>query len=111
MNKPMYDKPYEVKPNTGSLRKSEIKKRAESPDYYGSFKLDLNGLEVKGNIVEFKLSGWKSVDKSGKSYLSLKLNNYTPEAEQETSRYKLIPASEYAKGNSQHKEQDDDIPF
>jgi uncharacterized protein (DUF736 family) len=103
MNKPMYDKPYEVKPNTGSLRKSEIKKRQESPDYYGSFKLDLNGLEVKGNIVEFKLSGWKSVDKSGKSYLSLKLNNYKPEEDQ-APQYKAQPAT-------QHQEQDDDIPF
>ena len=103
MNKPMYDKPYEVKPNTGSLRKSEIKKRQESPDYYGSFKLDLNGLEVKGNIVEFKLSGWKSVDKSGKSYLSLKLNNYKPEEEQ-APQYKAQQATP-------HQEQDDDVPF
>jgi len=96
-DKSKYDKPYEVKPNTGSLRKSEVKKTQESPDYYGSFKLDLKSLEVVGNTVEFKLSGWKSVDKSGKSYLSLKLNNWKPDQEQAPQ--------------PQAQEQDDDIPF
>lgn len=107
-DKRKYDKPYEVKPNTGSLRKSETKNTQESPDYYGSFKLDLKSVEVVGNTVEFKLSGWKSVDKAGRSYLSLKLNNWKPEQE---SKYNLIPAQEYAKQNSQQKEQDDDVPF
>jgi hypothetical protein len=101
MNKPVYNKPYEVKPNSGSLRKTEIKKRQESPDYFGSFKLDLNGLEVKGNIVEFKLSGWKSVDASGKSFLSLKLNNYKADEEQASQQRKA----------PQPEEQDDDHPF
>jgi len=101
-DKAKYDKPYEVKPNTGSLRKSETKKTQESPDYYGSFKLDLNSLEVIGNTVEFKLSGWKSVDKSGKSYLSLKLNNWKPDQEQSPKTNNVQP---------QHQEQDDDVPF
>jgi hypothetical protein len=100
MNKPMYDKPYEVKPNTGALRKSETKKTAESPDYYGSFKLDLKSVEIVGNTVEFKLSGWKSVDKSGKSYLSLKANLWKPEQEQAPQRQQ-----------PQQEEYNDDHPF
>ena len=99
MSKPVYNKPYEVKPDTGSLRKSETKNTAESPDYYGSFKLNLNSVEAVNGVVEFKLSGWKSVDASGKSYLSLKLNNWKPNQ---------APAPQ---SQPQHKEQDDDIPF
>ena len=101
-DKPKYDKPYEVKPNTGSLRKTDVKKTQESPDYYGSFKLDLNSLEVVNGMIEFKLSGWKSVDKSGKSYLSLKLNNWKPDQEQ---------APKAPQAQPQFPEQDDDIPF
>ena len=101
-NTPKYDKPYEVKPDTGSLRKTEVKKRAESPDYFGSFKLNLDSVKVVNNEIEFKISGWKSVDKAGKSYLSLKLNNYTPEQEQSPKTNNVQP---------QHQEQDDDIPF
>jgi hypothetical protein len=99
-DKSKYDKPYEVKPDTGSLRKTEVKKRAESPDYFGSFKLNLDSVKVVNNEIEFKISGWKSVDKAGKSYLSLKLNNYTGQEAQEPRQQA-----------PQHKEQDDDIPF
>lgn len=99
-DKSKYDKPYEVKPDTGSLRKTEVKKRAESPDYFGSFKLNLDSVKVVNNEIEFKISGWKSVDKAGKSYLSLKLNNYTGQEAQEPKQQA-----------PQHKEQDDDIPF
>jgi hypothetical protein len=99
-NTPKYDKPYEVKPDTGSLRKTEVKKRAESPDYFGSFKLNLDSVKIVNNEIEFKISGWKSVDKSGKSFLSLKLNNYTAQEGQEP-QYKA----------PQQKEQDDDVPF
>lgn len=101
-NKPSYDKPYEVKPNTGSLRKSEMKKTQESPDYYGSFKLDLKSVEIVDNTVEFKLSGWKSVDKSGRSYLSLKANLWKPEQEQ---------APQAPRQQPRYEEQDDDHPF
>ena len=99
-NTPKYDKPYEVKPDTGSLRKTEVKKRTESPDYFGSFKLNLSSVKVVNNEVEFKISGWKSVDKSGKSYLSLRLNNYTGQEAQEPKQQ-----------TPQTQEQDDDIPF
>jgi hypothetical protein len=100
MNKPQYDKPYEVKPNTGSLRKSEVKNTQESPDYYGSFKLDLKSVEAVNGVIEFKLSGWKSVDRAGKSYLSLKLNNWKPD--QATKPQVQQPKFE---------EQDDDLQF
>jgi len=102
-NTPKYDKPYEVKPDTGSLRKTEVKKRAESPDYFGSFKLNLNSVKVVNNEIEFKISGWKSVDKAGKSYLSLKLNNYTAQEGQEPQQK--------AQQTPKQEEQDDDVPF
>jgi uncharacterized protein (DUF736 family) len=73
-----YDKPYEVAANTGSIRPSKTKSNPKSPDYFGSFKLNLRGLNIVDDTVEFKLSGWKQVDKSGNTYLSLKLNDYKP---------------------------------
>jgi single-stranded DNA-binding protein len=103
-DKPKYDTPFEVKPNSGSLRKSEKKIKQESPDYYGSFKLDLRTVEVVGNSVEFKLSGWKSVDKRGQSFLSLKVNTWKPEQDQ-------APQQSQQSQQSQYPEQDDDIPF
>jgi len=106
MNKPFtkktYDTPYEVKPNSGSLRKSDKKVKAESPDYYGSFKLDLRTVEVVGSTVEFKLSGWKSVDTRGNSFLSLKVNTWKPEDAQ-------VPQA--PQQQSQYPEQDDEHPF
>lgn len=96
-----YNKPYEIKPNTGSIRASKTKSHPKAPDYYGSFKVDLRGLNVVDNCVEFKLSGWKELDKSGNQYLSLKVNNYTPTAQG------LPPAMP----TPQHDDQDDDIPF
>ena len=98
--KPKYDKPYEVKPNSGSLRKTLTKKNNDSPDYYGSFKLDLSTLEVDGKYVEFKLSGWKSVDSKGQSFLSLKVNLWKPEQEQPRQEFKSESAGD-----------DDDHPF
>lgn len=100
--KPKYDKPYEVKPNSGSLRKTLTKKNNDSPDYYGSFKLDLSTLEVDGKYVEFKLSGWKSVDTKGQSFLSLKVNLWKPEQEQEQPRQAA---------KAEPEGDDDDIPF
>jgi hypothetical protein len=92
---PTYDKPYEVKPNTGSIRATQSKRVPESPDYFGSFKLDMRSVEVVNNIAEFKLSGWKAVDKSGKTYLIIKLNDYKGEDSNQR----------------QVKEDDSDIPF
>ena len=74
-----YDKPYEVKPNSGSIRPTKTQQNPKSPDYFGSFKLDMRSVEIVNNCVEFKLSGWKQVDKSGNTYLSLKLNEYKGE--------------------------------
>jgi len=94
-----YDKPYEIKPNTGSVRPSKTKTHPKAPDYYGSFKVDLRGLNIVDNTVEFKLSGWKETDKSGNTYLSLKLNDYKPTNQ---------PTGEVRKQDDQ---MDDDIPF
>lgn len=98
MNKPVYEKPFELRPDTGSLRKSDSKYNQESPDYFGSFRLALSSVQIVDGEVEFKLSGWKSVDRSGKSYLSLKLNNWKDTAK----------AADQPKTT---EEQNDDFPF
>jgi uncharacterized protein (DUF736 family) len=94
-----YDKPYEVPANSGSIRPSKTKINPKAPDYFGNFKLSLRGLNIVDDVVEFKLSGWKQVDKSGNTYLSLKLNDYKP-TNQPTNEVRV-----------KDDMPDDDIPF
>ena len=56
----------------------------------------MRSVEIVNNCVEFKLSGWKQVDKSGNTYLSLKLNEYK---------------GEQSVGQRSNDQDDSDIPF
>jgi hypothetical protein len=87
------------KPNTGSLFKINVKSNENSPDMKGDIFIDTKTLDIDSDgMAVVKLSGWKSVSKtSGKSYLSLKVDQWVP-----TSVPKFQPKQE---------EQDDDIPF
>ena len=91
-----YDKPFELRDNSGSLFASKTKTSQASADYWGEFKLDIRTVDVVDNIATFKLSGWKKKGASGNTFLSLAVNNWKPDSQQSK------PKSE---------EFEDDIPF
>lgn len=76
-----YDKPYELKDNSGNLFASKTKTNPAQADYWGEFKLDLRTVEIVDNVVTFKLSGWKKKGNSGSTFLSLAVNNWKPDSE------------------------------
>lgn len=72
-------KPY---PDGGNLRATLTKKGAKSPDYWGSIAVnlkDMTKIEVVDGLHVIKLSGWKKVDNSGKTYLSIAVDRFIPE--------------------------------
>jgi hypothetical protein len=85
------------KPNTGSMFKATVKTTEGSPDMRGDLLIDTRSLDIgEDGMALVKISGWKSTSKtSGKSYLSLKVDQWKPK--------------EFAK--PQPKEIDDDIDF
>lgn len=70
-----YDKPFEVRPNTGSLFAKDIKKTPESPDYTGSLKIDVRSLNVVDGIAEVTVFGRKKESKNGNRFLALSITN------------------------------------
>ena len=93
-------KTFKPFPDGGNLRASLTKKGAKSPDYWGSIAInlkDMTNIHVVDGLHVVKLSGWKKADNSGKTYLSIAVDRYVPEA---------APAPE-----RQSPAQDDDIPF
>lgn len=64
------------KPNSGALFSSKVKKTPKAPDYFGNFLLDLRTMKIEDNMVQFKLSGWKSISRAGTTYLELKVDTY-----------------------------------
>jgi hypothetical protein len=70
-----YDKPFEVRPNTGSLFAKDIKKTPESPDYMGTLKIDVRSLNVVNGIADVTLFGRKKETKNGSMFLSLSIAN------------------------------------
>ena len=93
----MEKKEWEIKPNTGTLNASKVKKSSDSPDYFGEFKIDLSTVEIENNQATFKLSGWKKQSRSGGTYLSLAVNIWKPDGQQTKSKAVEM--------------EDDDIPF
>lgn len=69
----MDDKKY---PNSGALFATKVKKTPKQPDYYGSFLLDLRTMKIEDNMVQFKLSGWKRIAKSGSTFLAISVDTY-----------------------------------
>lgn len=93
-------KPY---PDSGNLRASSTKKSAKSPDYWGSIAInlkDMTKIEVIDGLHVIKLSGWKKVDSSGKTYLSIAVDRFVPEQ-----------SSSAPQRQSQPQDDDSDIPF
>lgn len=94
-----YDKPYEPKPNTGSLFANKEKTKPTSPDYRGDILVSVSDLEVVNGVAKIKLSGWKKTSASGLVYLSLSVDTFKPQSKPEAK-----PAASVAA-------MDDDIPF
>jgi len=94
-----YDKPYEPKPNTGSLFANKEKTKPTSPDYRGDVLVNVSDLEVVNGVAKIKLSGWKKTSASGLVYLSLAVDTFKPQPKSETK-----PAASVA-------DMDSDVPF
>ena len=73
---------FETRPDTGSLFAEQSKKNPKSPDYSGTIAVnlkDLTAIKTENGLTIIKLSGWKKVPKSGKTYLSLAVNRFVPQ--------------------------------
>lgn len=76
-----YDTPYQPKPDSGTLRSTLSKAKESAPDYWGDLHVNLNdmtAIKTENGLTVLKLSGWKRIDKSGKTYLSLSVNRWVP---------------------------------
>jgi hypothetical protein len=95
-------KPY---PDGGSLNATQSKYNEKSPDYFGEIALnlsDMTNIRVENGLHIVKLSGWKRVAKSGKTYLSLGVKR--KEYEEQTPEAVTPPAPKA-------EISDDEIPF
>lgn len=74
-------KPY---PDSGTLRATQVKKGPKSPDYWGNIAVnmkDMSNIKNEDGLTVLKLSGWKKVDKQGKTYLSIVVDRFVPETQ------------------------------
>jgi hypothetical protein len=77
-----YDTPYQQKPDSGTLKATLSKGKESAPDYWGDIHINMNDMtavKVENGLTVFKLSGWKRIDKNGKTYLSLSVNRWVPQ--------------------------------
>lgn len=94
-------KPY---PDAGALRASSVKKGPKSPDYWGNIAInlkDLTNIKTEDGLTVVKLSGWKKVDKQGKTYLSISVDRFVPEQKGYTRQ----------ETRQENDVSDDDVPF
>jgi hypothetical protein len=99
-----FNKPYEPKPNTGSLFVNKEKLQPLSPDYQGTILLDMSTVKVKDGMATIKIGGWKKVAKSGMTYLSLSVDTWQPDPNYKKQEQPRQRAASIA-------DADDDIPF
>jgi hypothetical protein len=99
-----FNTPYQPKPDTGNLRAQGAKRFANSPDYWGDIRVnlkDLTNISIEDGCHVIKISGWKRIDKFGKTYLSLAVKRALPTEEGGTVRQE----------NQRQDFPDEDIPF
>jgi hypothetical protein len=70
-----FDKPFEVRPNTGTLFSVTAKNLPTSPDYFGEIAIAASTIKVVDGVATIKISGWKKKAKNGKTYLSIAVND------------------------------------
>ena len=73
-----YDKPFEQRPNTGSLWINEYKSTDMQPDLRGTISVDrdllANLIKKDTKNVEISVSAWNKETPSGKIFLSLAIS-------------------------------------
>lgn len=95
---------YKPFPDAGSLRASTTKKGPKSPDYWGNIAInlkDMTNIQNEDGLTVVKLSGWKKVDKQGKTYLSISVDRFVP-LQMGTTRQPTRQEDNFG---------DDDLPF
>ena len=100
----MTEKTFKPFPDGGKLRATISKRTPLSPDYWGDIAINLKdttGFKNEDGLTIVKLSGWKKVDSSGKTYLSLSVDRYVAEVAQAPK-----PQSQ-----KMEEESDDNLPF
>ena len=78
-----YDQPFKPNPDTGSFNANTKKTKDVQPDYWGEIRVnlkDMTAIKIEDGCHVIKLSGWKKLNKSGHTYLQLKVNRWTPDA-------------------------------
>lgn len=93
---------FKPRPDSGNLNSSSSKRTEKSPDYFGEIAINLNdmtNIRIEDGLHIIKLSGWKKIAKSGKTYLSLGVKR--KEFEEQAS----------APPPAKQEISDDDIPF
>jgi hypothetical protein len=96
---------YQAKPDSGSLFATQSKKTPKSPDYFGTFHInvkDLTNIKTEDGLTVIKISGWKKVAKNGKTFLSLAVDRFVPQQQggtRQENQAQEFPAD------------DSDIPF
>ena len=89
-----YDKPYVPAPDSGTLNKQATKTNPLGPDYWGDIRVnlkDLTAIKTENGLTIIKLSGWKRVDKNGRTYLSLAVNRFVPQEQDRSFPFSGIP--------------------
>jgi len=96
---------YQAKPDSGSMFATQSKKTPKSPDYFGTFHInlkDLTNIKTEDGLTVIKISGWKKVAKNGKTFLSLAVDRFVPQQQggtRQENQAQEFPAD------------DSDIPF
>ena len=70
---------FQYRPDSGRLMAQTTKKHEKSPDYWGEIAINVNDLtkvEQHGELLVFRLNGWKRKSDSGTTYLSLSIDRW-----------------------------------
>ncbi|CAB4134812.1 hypothetical protein UFOVP274_66 [uncultured Caudovirales phage] len=99
----MYDKkPFEHKPNSGSIIPIPTKQNPKAPDYKGSARIKLSDFEVVNGCIDIDIAGWKQTTPSGKPRLSLLIQKpWKPENK----------TAGYSRTQEKQDDLDEEIPF
>ena len=99
----MSDNTFKPRPDSGNLHAVQSKTNPLGKDYFGEIAInlkDMTNVRTEDGLTIIRLSGWKKVSKSGKTYLSLAVDRYIPKPKEAPA-----PAPQNDFPN------DDDIPF
>lgn len=80
---------FQYRPDSGRLMAQTTKKHEKSPDYWGEIAINVNDLtkvEKHGDLLVFRLNGWKRKSDSGTTYLSLSIDRWVAERSSKPSK-------------------------